>query len=135
MTPRRALSQNIGAERRSWIGQLAQAAGDPQIQRRTRASQAEFTKQLQQAMVGLRFGEGRNLGIIDEDEYGLYMAQVQTLTYLGNNMTIAGVYAVTLVNEKMLSYYLFDVYEEPATIIRLHDMVKAHLRRFIVENE
>ncbi len=135
MTPRAALSQNRAEGRQAFIAELAALAGEPQVRRRTQASQAEFARELERATSGLRIGGGTNLGVIDEDEFGLYMAQIQSLNYLGNQMTIAGVVAITLVDAKVLYYQFYDVFTGPRTIIGLHDLVKADVRRFVQRNE
>lgn len=64
----------------------------------------------------LKLGEVRSLGLLAVDDLALYAGMAELLAGNGGNRVIAGVVAMTLINEVPVSVNLYRTYEGPESI-------------------
>jgi len=73
-------------------------------------------KRLKDVVEGIKVGELQSLGVVDEDSVGCYSAQVSKYSVegLGDAPTLLAISASTIVQQKLLNYYLYGPYGDTA---------------------
>jgi hypothetical protein len=115
--------------------------GETCTQMRTRGEQlvADMTADVQaraeKILKTVKINEMKFLGVVGEEPRVCYAAMLQRfLTEAGTDKTQAIVFAMTIVRQKLVYYYLFAPYVNGATISSMLEQHKANVRRLQGEN-
>jgi len=99
------------------------------------AAVARLKEKMGSAMAGVTMTDVQVLGIVDRDDFGVYIGIVQTYDNNGASYVIAGVGATTIVNGLPLTVTRTDLYSGPEQFPTLTAEVKRVLRELVALNE
>ena len=96
---------------------------------------ADVQARAEKILKTVKINEMKFLGVVGEEPRVCYAAMLQRfLTEAGTDKTQAIVFAMTIVRQKLVYYYLFAPYVNGATISSMLEQHKANVRRLQGEN-